>query len=144
MQKMRVNRSAQNNRIKKKQQEFSINFTHTKNIIEKQMFKGMMIKERRNITTENRKRKEKVKQGRVFINHQAIPNKVFDTSVSHPMIFNSFLDVEKESQNSTLYTGEKEYDTGQTSTLFGHSFINFPQYQHQDKTFDKRGKSQKT
>ncbi|CAI2375228.1 unnamed protein product [Moneuplotes crassus] len=145
LQKIRVNRSAQNRRAKREDQQFVSNFTQAKNIIEKQMFKGMMIKERRNIRTENCKRKEEVKNAKIFINHQAIPNKVFDTSVSHPMMFNSFISNEGDSQDSTIYTGDRQYDNNdQVSTMYGQSFIDFPQYTKKEKMQDRRLRSQKS
>ena len=145
MLKMRENRSAQNQRARKKDLTFVNNFNQAKNIIEKQMFKGMMIKEKRKITSQNRLKKEIVKQSRVFLHHQAIPNKVFDTSVSHPMMFNSVMNSDKASQNTSVYNEEKEYETnGRTSTVYGQSFLEFPQYPRQERTFDGRGKSQKS
>mmetsp|Transcript_7538 Transcript_7538/g.6673 ORF Transcript_7538/g.6673 Transcript_7538/m.6673 type:complete len:252 (+) Transcript_7538:208-963(+) len=139
--KMRVNRSAHNNRARRKDKAFVTNFVQSKNIIEKQMFRGMMIKEKRNIRSQNRIKRDNIKQSRVFINHQAIPNKVFDTSVSHPKMFNSLMESEKEFQNSTMYN-EKDYETnGRTSTVYGQSFNEFPQYEKNEKSNDNKTKS---
>lgn len=80
------------NAIHKEERNFINNFTQAKNIIEKQMFKGKMIKERRNIKIENKIKKQAILQTRSFQSHQAIPSKVFDTAISQPTMFNSFMD----------------------------------------------------
>lgn len=143
--KIVVNRTIHNNRMKKEDTRFINNFTQAKNIIEKQMFKGRMIKEKRNAELENRRKKEMVKQARSFISHQAIPNKVFDSDVNHPMLFNSFLDMDNDTHSSTMYNEDHGVEThGKTSTLYGQSFHEFPQYGSQERTFDLRGRSQGT
>jgi hypothetical protein len=144
--KIMVNRTIHNNRMKKEDTRFINNFTHAKNIIEKQMFKGKMIKEKRNFELENRKKKEFVKQARSFIGHQAIPNKVFDSAVNHPMLFNSFIDPnnDNDTHSSTMYNEDHANEPQGTSTVYGKNFVEFPQYATQERTFDLRGRSQGT
>jgi hypothetical protein len=110
--KVMVNKSMKNNKIIQENLRFVNNFNQAKNIIEKQIFKGRLIKERKNITIENRKKKEMTKYSRSFISHQAIPNKIFDSAVSHPMMLNSFMDMDgNDTYSSTMCNDQDTFGT---------------------------------
>ena len=103
--KIMVNRTHHNNMMKKEDARFVNNFNQAKNIIEKQMFKGKLIKEKRNIRLENIQKKHVTKQSRSFMSHQAIQNKVFDSYISNPNIKLTY-DNESNNNNSTTLNQE--------------------------------------
>lgn len=103
--KIMINRMHHNNIMKREDARFVNNFNQAKNIIEKQMFKGKLIKEKRNIRFENVQKKHVTKQSRSFMSHQAIQNKVFDSFISNPNI-KSTHDHESVKNYSTIINQE--------------------------------------
>lgn len=84
-----------------------------------------MIKEKRNIRQENVIRAQFTKQSRSFMSHQAIPSKVFDSSISNPLLQNSFLDQNlNQSYNVMLNTHHKSKESEvviRQSAVYGSS-----------------------
>ena len=140
-----VNRTHHNNIIKKEDARFINNFNQAKNIIEKQMFKGKLIKERRNLKFENIQKKHITKQSRSFMSHQAIPSKVFDSYISNPLM-NSSIDRDSVENYSTTINREnpiRDGDiVGRESTVYSKNFNEFPQYTYITDENILRNKSQ--
>ena len=143
--KSMVQRSIHRNLVKKEQRNFINNFTQAKNIIEKQMFKGKLIKERRNVENENKIRKQATIQTKTYLSHQAIPSKVFDTAISQPTMFNSFMDEDMGNTYSTTINRENVNQDNVTleapSTTYGRNFNEFSRFGGQGP-MDYRHKSQ--
>jgi len=69
---------------------------------------------------ENRRKKEITQLSKSYVSHQAIPNKVFDSAVSHPMMFNSFMDMDPdETHSTTMYSrdGISRHEVSQVDYL---------------------------